>query len=170
MSIEKTAPYPHSQHWTTRCFRVTVMHYKSQPGQCVICGTSPARHSAWADGRGERTGFGAGPAWFCDAHRPEKGTLPPLDYVRLLSGVPSGVITYERTQPWPGRRCSRCGQPPVLWYQHICRDCDAPEAFYATTRLRPGGAASEPERHHLHHAVAEDYRCAAHQLELPVTA
>lgn len=168
------ATYPRAQHWTTGGFRITVLLYKREPAPCRTCGDRLGRHSVWADGRGDREGWTAGPDRFCDVHRPVKDTLPPLNYVRLIqgSGAHLGLVRpviYERTEPWPGRSCSACGAPPVFQLRHLCPGCDDPAKQYATRRysLRPEGITSYPaESHHQTHPVGEEYRCRGHALPL----
>jgi hypothetical protein len=73
--------YPRSQHWNIDGFRVTVLVYKSKRHElCAICGQPGAIHAVWTSVRAD--GFCGRPRHFCDDHRPAKGTLPTLDYVR----------------------------------------------------------------------------------------
>lgn len=174
--------FPPSQHWTTAGFRITVMFYKrDNPGSCATCGAFPARHAVWAEGRGEREGWRGDSARFCDEHRPPRGPLPPLDYVRLVQGmglatpgpyVPRDLV-YERTEPWPGQSCSACGAPPVFRADRQCPGCDDPAMQYTTQRhaIRAEGVTVDPPvSHHRPHSTGIEYRCPAHPCAGSATA
>jgi hypothetical protein len=162
-----TTTYPRSQHWTVEGFRITILLYKRSTGRCATCGERPARHATWADGKGAMEGFRATPVDFCDQHRPDKGSLPPLAYERLLDGGPAGYA-YEGWRPYPGEVCTECGAPAILRYGVKCTGCDDPDFRYSTTRIVPFGDGTTgeeaPEFHHLGHEVATPFRCREHPL------
>jgi hypothetical protein len=169
------AAFPHSQHWTVQDFRVTVMFYKRDGAvRCTACGTFPARHAVWADGRGDREGWSAHGFRCCDSCRPEKGTLPALDYVRLVQGAGmlqgrNDPVIYERTEPWPGQSCITCAGPAVYRAESRCGGCGDPELVYTTQRVatRAGGVTQDaPEAHHRMHPLGWEYRCAEHPLKV----
>jgi hypothetical protein len=161
--------YPRTQHWTIQGFRISVMLYKTNRGPCFTCRSAPAMHAVWAQGVKAMEGFRAGPADFCDAHRPAKGTLPPLTYERLVSGGPAGYA-YEGWQPYADAECSVCAAPALLRYGVKCQGCDDPQFRYSTTRIVPlgDGLTSEeaPEFHHQSHELATPFRCREHPLTL----
>lgn len=167
-----TTTFPRSQHWTTDGFRVSVLFYKTDPGHCADCGAFPARHYVSASGVGDREGWRGDGARFCDAHRPPRGPLPSLDYVRLVQGEGflegrCNPVIYERTEPWPGQSCAACEGPAAYRVEHKCQGCTDPAEFYATQTISlPSGAVGERESHHAPHTLRWEYRCTAHPLEL----
>jgi hypothetical protein len=174
MSI--TAAFPRTQHWTTGPdgFRISVLLYKSSRETCTVCGRSPARHYVSADGRGLHEGFRAS-AHFCDADRPPKGPLPPLDYKRLAQGagllsggVPTAVI-YERLAPYPEHPCAECGDPALFEITENCPGCGDPAQQYLTrlTSLTADGPVDGGTQvHHRLHATREWWACAGHSPAL----
>lgn len=161
--------FPHSQHWTTGGFRFSVLFYKrDNHGYCAECGVAHARHHVWAEGKGELDGF-RGNADYCDEHRPAKGTVPDLDYVRLVRGGMTGPLVYERLSPWLGEYCSECGGAAIYRAEHRCGGCDDPEQTYTTQRIaiRPEAVTEHaPETHHRLHTTSREFRCRAHPLEV----
>ena len=167
--------FPRSQHWTTGKdgFRVTVLLYKSHRRErCFVCGSFGAIHAVWADGQGLRTGFSGAPEDFCDAHRPAKGTLPPLDYKRVVQGANIGAdgkasrpVIYERLAPYPEQACATCGDPALFEVIEHCRGCDDPAQQYTSRLTRvtlDGVTEGSTEVHHRLHTVREWWACATH--------
>jgi hypothetical protein len=154
------APFPRAQHWTTGKdgFRVSILLYRSSTEQCTICGHAHgvARHCVMADGRGLREGFSGGPAWFCDAHRPPRGPLPPLDYKRLVQGADKGAIIHERLAPYPEHGCTRCGDPALFEVREQCAGC---EDLRQHVRVRGGGGTGDV---HMPHDTGTWWACASH--------
>lgn len=157
-----TTTFPRSQHWTVNKFRVSVLLYKRdgswQP--CATCGATPAIHSVSADGQGDRAGFRGGPARFCDAHRPAKGTLPPLDYKRLVRSLnllgekPGNLIVHEWLAELTPHACVLCDEPALFEVEQMCAGCGDPGRFGTIQRveLRPGHVTEHPRQpvHGLH--------------------
>lgn len=157
--------FPRAQSWSTgrHGFRISVLLYKTAVHSCAVCGARPAVHFVAVDGRGRHRGF-RGEGYFCDRHRPVKGTLPPLDCTRLVAGGP--VVVYEHLNPVPGRVCAGCGSPAVFEARLQCQGCADP-AWWAEmghvefTGDRPAQVADE--RFHIQHTAAEQWTCTVHQ-------
>jgi len=168
-----TTTFPRSQHWTIDGFRITVLVYKSQRrNHCAVCGQQGAIHCVWAERKADR--FMGGPADFCDAHRPAKGTLPPLDYERVSSDRGDHVnvadpewntrdftVTVERLVANPGWPCTICGQPSRTRYVSHCGHCTDPVYYYVSTTRHFTHTAEHTETSigHDDHATAETYEC-----------
>lgn len=172
MTTTKSAlAWPRSQHWTVDGFRVSVLLYKSHRAhRCRICGQRGAIHCAWSNTRPD--GFSAGPADFCDAHRPAKGTLPDLDYTRYVfdgKGTSAWTRTTERLHPIPAWPCTSCGQPSVIRRELLCDHCTDPAHYtVSTARVLSVRAAGLSEREetsigHDAHTLAETCHCAEHR-------
>ena len=157
--------YPRSQHWTVDGFRISVLHYRSNHGPCMICGKRPAQHSVWASGRGGRDGWTGGPEEFCDDHRPARGVLPPLDYCHFSGGA--GRVTTQFLNAHPEWPCGECGAPSTMRVVDRCWGC-GDRSFWRGSKVTvlTFGAPPQDEmrQEHAMHQTGEWYRCAAHPL------
>lgn len=159
---------PRSQKWRVDGFRVVATLYKSHRGaRCTACGNSGAVHSIWADREDGMSGHGE----FCDAHRPAKGTLPPLDYERIshsddANGLSGGsVVTFDRLTPNPAWECTECGQSAISRIEQRCTDCDDPAHWSEQTipvMHYDGTEEQRTTRNHETHVIAESFRCTDH--------
>jgi hypothetical protein len=167
------AAWPRSQHWRIDGFRISVLLYKTHRARrCRTCGRPGAIHCAWSDTRPD--GFSAGPADFCDQHRPAKGTLPDLDYERMThdgTGTSAWTRTRERLRANPVWPCGACGQPSTVRREVLCDHCTDPAHYtVSTVRKLSITADGHDERTvtsigHDPHTIATTYHCAGHSSQ-----
>lgn len=159
--------FPRSQHWSVDGFRVGVLLYKShRRDQCAVCGQRGAIHSVYAERAAD--GFSGGPSDFCDTHRPAKGTLPALDYQRVIHdghGTSAWTRTTERLIPDPSWPCNTCGQPSTVRRETLCGQCTDPEHHAVSTVrvLTLDGTHTETRTDHKPHLLTAANHCPEHR-------
>ena len=168
--VSPAATWPRSQRWLADGIRIGVYIYKShRRDRCHACGQPGAIHWVSADGKGDKEGFSAMGS-FCGEHRPAKGTLPDLDYVRHHWREDDDVDELEHLLPAAGD-CGICGVPAICSFRRTCTGCDDPSRWRTQTSYIVSSSApdrTESRRVHDQHTTNEWARCREHRDQLDV--